>query len=162
MPEQDSELAESESSSDGAMEELADIVSGKKPAPPAWERNAPLRPVRSGRLSKIALIIGLVANVFVLPWLCLLGFGFGFEDAQHSISGDAFEEFILIVAASLAPVGAGVVCSVIAMRHARASRRGDTLAVLALIFNLIPVLVGILAMLKGMSEVWSHTPGTVW
>jgi hypothetical protein len=149
MPEQDNEPAEPESSSDGAMEELADIVSGKKPAPPA-AKNSSRRPARSNRLSKIALIIGLVANVIVTPLLCILGFPFGLKIDHGDLTEGAIGEFALLVAASLLPVVAGVVCSVIAMRRARASGRGDTVPILALLSNLLPPVVGILTVLKGM------------
>ena len=71
-------------------------------------------------------------------------------------------EVALIIAASLLPVGAGVVCSVIAIRRSRASGRGDTLALMALIFNLMPVIVGVIGIIRGIDIVWSHKPGTVW
>ena len=161
MSEQDSEMADPESSSNGAMEELADIVSGKKPAPPAWERDTPRRPTRSGRLSKIALIIGLLTNLTVLPWLCVVGLGVGMGWGENNLTA-APVEVALIIAASLLPVGAGVVCSVIAIRRSRASGRGDTLALMALIFNLMPVIVGVIGIIRGIDIVWSHKPGTVW
>ena len=163
MPEQKSELEEPESSDDdGAMEELADIVSGKKPQPPAWERGEPRRPARSRRLSIIALIIGLVSNVVVLPVLCLVGFGAGLKGAENNLTDDTIGESALIVAASLIPVGAGVVCSVIAMKRARAARRGDTLAMLALLLNLVPVAIGIPAVYGGAERVWTHNPKEMW
>ena len=140
MSEQDSEMAEPESSSNGAMEELADIVSGKKPAPPAAKTFS--RPLaRSRRLTKIALIIALVTNVVSLPVLCVIGWVVGMGWAENNLTeapvGEV-AEFALITAAALLPVGAGVVCSVIALRRARASRRGDTSAMFALLLNLVP------------------------
>jgi ABC-type branched-subunit amino acid transport system permease subunit len=165
MSEQDSEMAEPEPSSDGAMEELADIVSGKKPAPPAGERNAPRRPARSGRLSKIALILGLVANVVSLPVLCWVGWAVGFGWAENELTeapvGEV-AEVALITAAALVPVCVGVIVSVIALRRAREACRGDTLAMLALLLNLVPVVIGILAVYGGAERVWTHNPNELW
>jgi hypothetical protein len=58
------------------------------------------------------------------------------------------------------PICAGMVLSFVALRRARASGGGYPWAVMALILNLVPVFVGILAAAMQMMASWPHVFGS--
>ncbi len=124
MSEQDSELADSETSSDGAMKELADIVAGKKPPLlPAERRNVHM-PARPNRIANVGLGLGIGAVVCI----ALL-----------------FTDLAFFAAAGVVVLAvAGTICGMMGMQQVRLTRNGRGAALAGLILSIIAIVLIIL------------------
>ncbi len=140
MPEQDSELAESETPANVAMDDLVNAVSGKSARSPGAARIK--RKSRTPRITCVALGLGLAACV--VPILLLFWF--------PSLALEAM--FLLSVS--------GSICSIFSLWRSRDAHRSDSLAIAALILNLVPVMVLLLGVVKFAVDVWTHPPNQLW
>jgi len=78
-----------------AMEELADIVSGKKPAPPAWKGNARRPPGRTPFKDRLDYRASNKSH-----WIPALCVGWGWDGMGRKQSDRSPVEVALIIAAS--------------------------------------------------------------
>ena len=124
MSEQDRELAEATSSTGGAMEELANALSGKTPPLVPAERRAAQFPVRPNKMAKMSLGFGIVSLVCVGLMFTPVG---------------CFGALGMLVFACL-----GLIFGVTGLQQVRLARSGRGMALCGLILSLITVLLTIL------------------